>query len=102
MSWREEYKKKVVSFEGAAKQIESGDTVGVGLAIGACSAVMFDAILDRWEGLKDVEINDSVPVRPSKLYDLDFMLKLDGHINYNPCFGMPLSRKINESRFPDF
>jgi 4-hydroxybutyrate CoA-transferase len=30
------------------------------------------------------------------------MFRLDGHINYHPAFGMPLSRKINESRLPDF
>jgi len=102
MTWREEYKRKSVSMEEAAKQVKSGDFVGVGLAIGACSPAMFDAILERGQGLKGVQICDSVPVRPSKLYDLDFMSKLDGHINYNPCFGMMLSRKINESRLPDF
>lgn len=102
MSWKEDYKRKVVSFEEAAKQIRSGDHVGVGLGIGACSPAMYDAILARWEELRDVTINDSVPVRPSKLYDLDHMLKLDGHINYHPSFGMPLTRKFIESRFPDF
>ncbi len=102
MSWKEEYKRKVASFEEAAKQIKSGDMVGAGLAIGACSPPMFDAILDRWEQLENVRINDSVPVRPSKLYDLDYMLQLDGHINYDPCFGMPLTRRINESRFTDY
>lgn len=102
MNWRDDYKKKVVSFEEAAKQIRSGEMVGIGLGIGACSPAMYDAILDRWQELKDVTINDSVQVRPSKLYDPDFMLKLDGHINYHPSFGMPLTRKILETRFPDF
>jgi 4-hydroxybutyrate CoA-transferase len=100
--WNEEYKKKLVSFEEAAKQVKSGDHVGTGLALGACSPTMFDAILNRWQELKDVTINDSVPVRPSRLYDLEFMLKLDGHINYHPSFGMALSRKTIESRFCDF
>jgi 4-hydroxybutyrate CoA-transferase len=102
MRWNEEYKKKMVSMEEAAKQIGSGDFVGVGLAIGACSPDMFDAIFERWEELKGVTISDTVPVRPTKLYDLEFMSRLDGHINYHPSFGMPLTRKINESRFPDF
>ncbi len=102
MNWKEDYKKKLVSFEEAAKQIRSGEMVGIGLGIGACSPAMFDGILDRWPELKEVTINDSVQVRPSKLYDPDFMLKLDGHINYHPCFGMPLTRKILETRFPDF
>jgi 4-hydroxybutyrate CoA-transferase len=102
MNWKEDYKRKVVSFAEAAKQIKSGEEVGIGLGIGACSPAMYDAILDRWQELKDVIINDSVQVRPSKLYDLDFMLTLDGHINYLPSFGMPLTRKINESRFTDY
>lgn len=102
MRWKEEYKKKVVSLEEAAKQIRSGDFVGIGLAIGACSPDMLEAILDCWEELKNVTISDTVPVRPSKLYDLEFMSRLDGHINYHPSFGMPLTRKINESRFTDF
>jgi 4-hydroxybutyrate CoA-transferase len=102
MDWKEEYKRKLGSLEDAAKKIQSGDTVGIGLGIGACSPDMFHAILDRWEELKDVSINDSVPVRPTKLYDFEFMKNLDGHINYNPSFGMPLTRKINETRFTDF
>lgn len=102
MDWKEEYKMKSGSMEDAAKRIQSGDTVGIGLGIGACSPDMFHAILDRWEELQDVSINDSVPVRPTKLYDFEFMKNLDGHINYNPSFGMPLTRKINETRFTDF
>ena len=102
MDWREEYKKKVVSFAEAAKQIKSGDFVGIGLAIGSCSPAMFDAILDRWKELKGVRICDSVAVRPSKLYDLEFMKGIDGHINFDPCFGTAASRKIIESRLPDY
>ncbi|HET6459319.1 MAG TPA: acetyl-CoA hydrolase/transferase C-terminal domain-containing protein [Syntrophales bacterium] len=102
MDWREEYKKKVVSFAEAAKQIKDGDFVGIGLAIGACSPAMFDAILGRWQELKGVRVCDSVPVRPSKLYDAAFMSGLDGHINYDPCFGTGVSRKIIETRLPDY
>jgi 4-hydroxybutyrate CoA-transferase len=61
MRRNEEYKKKIVSMQEAAKQIRSGDFVGVGLGIGACSSEMFDAVLDRWEELKDVTISDTVP-----------------------------------------
>ena len=102
MNLSEEYKKKLVSLEEAAKQIKSGDFVGIGLGAGACSPDFFHALLDRWEELKNVTISDTVPVRPTKLYDLEYMLKLDGHINFHPSFGMPLSRKIIESRFCDF
>ena len=102
MDWREEYKKKVVSFAEAAKQVKSGDFVGIGLAIGACSPAMFDAILDRWKELKGVRICDSVPVRASRLYDLEFMKGIDGHVNFDPCFGTGVSRKIIASRLPDY
>ncbi len=102
MDWREEYKRKTVSFADATRQVRSGDFVGVGLAIGACSAAMYDSILDRGQELTNVTISDSVTVRPSRLYDFEFMLKLDGRINYHPCFGMPLTRKIIESGLTDF
>jgi len=102
MTWREDYEKKVVSFTEVAKQIRSGDFVGIGLGIGSCTPSMFDAILDRWKELKGVRICDSVPVRPSKLYDLEFMSGIDGHINFDPCFGTAASRKIIESRLPDY
>ena len=95
-NWKEYYKSRCVSFADVAKQVKSGDFIGIGLGIGACSPPMFEAILARGEELKGVQICDSVPVRPSKLYDVEFMSRLDGHINYNPCFGMMLSRKINE------
>jgi len=102
MNWKEEYKKKVVSFEEAAQQVRNGDFIVVGLAAGSCSPRMFDAILDRWEELEGVRICDSVPIRPSRLYDSEFMVGIDGHINYSPSFGTALARKISETRFPDF
>ncbi len=102
MDWREEYKRKVVSHEEAARQIRSGDFVGIGQATGSCSPAMFEAILDRWKELKNVTISDVVQLYPSRLYDIDFMKHLDGHINYNPTFGMPLARKIIETKLPDF
>ena len=89
MNWKEDYKRKVVSLDDAAKQVKSGDHVGIGLGIGACSPRYAGRHLNRWEDLRDVSMNDSVPVRPSRLYDLGFMLKLDGHINYNPVSECP-------------
>ncbi|MDD5724181.1 MAG: acetyl-CoA hydrolase/transferase C-terminal domain-containing protein [Syntrophales bacterium] len=101
-TWTDSYRKKLVSFTEAAKQVKSGDFVGIGLGIGACSAPMYDAILDRWKELKDVAISDSVVVRPTRLYDPAFMAELVGHIDYKPAFGMMANRKINESRLSDF
>ena len=102
MNWKEEYKKKVISLEAAAGKIRSGDFVGVGLGIGSASPEFIDAVLDRWEELRDVIVSDSVPVRQSKLYSVDFMMKVQDHICYGPAFGMPLSRKVNETRLSDF
>ncbi|NPU85918.1 MAG: acetyl-CoA hydrolase/transferase family protein [Syntrophaceae bacterium] len=102
MDWREEYKRKSTSLAGAAAQIRNNDFVGIGLAVGSCSPAMFDAILDRGKELKGVRICDSVAVRPSRLYDLEFMKGLDGHINFDPSFGTGASRKIIESRLPDY
>ncbi|HOI75928.1 MAG TPA: acetyl-CoA hydrolase/transferase C-terminal domain-containing protein [Syntrophales bacterium] len=102
MDWKEEYKRKSTSLAGAAAQIRDNDFVGIGLAVGSCSPAMFDAILDRGKELRGVRICDSVAVRPSRLYDLEFMKGLDGHINFDPSFGTGASRKIIESRLPDY
>lgn len=101
MKWKDEYRRKVVSREDAAKLVQSGDFVGIGLGTGSCSKEMYEAILDRWKDLKGVRISDSVQIRQTKLYDLDFMTGIDGHINYTPGFGSGVNRKILESRFPD-
>lgn len=102
MNWKEEYNKKIVTMKEAAKKIKSGDFIGVGMGIGACSSDMYDAILDRADELKGVRVCDCVQLRPSRMYDPEFMAKIDGHINYAPAFGMPLNRKISETRLPDF
>jgi len=88
--------------EEAAKQIKSGDVVASGLGIGACSTDMYQSILDRHEELRDVWIVDAVQVRPSKLYDPQFMASIDGRINYMPGFGMITIRKIHSTLQPDF
>ncbi len=100
--WKDDYREKCVSFTEAAKQIRSNDFICIGLGIGACSPAMYDAILDRWKELKDVQISDTVQVRPTRLYDPSFMAGLDGHINYTPAFGMMANRRINEAKVSDF
>jgi 4-hydroxybutyrate CoA-transferase len=102
MDWQDVYQKKLVSMEAAAKQVKSGDTIGVALGISACSADMYHAILNRHEELRDVNILDAVQVRPCKLYDPEFMAGIDGHINYMPAFGLITIRKINSTLQPDF
>ncbi|HEU18109.1 MAG TPA: acetyl-CoA hydrolase/transferase family protein [Deltaproteobacteria bacterium] len=102
MMWKEEYKRKMVSQEEAAQQVKSGDIIGIGLGVGACSTDMYHAILDRHEELRGVRILDAVQVRMSKLYDPDFMSSIDGHINYMPGFGTAPNRRISASMQADF
>ena len=86
MSWQEDYRRKVVSIEDAAKLVQSGDMVVTALGVGACSPDIYNAILDRHEELEDVVISDTVQLRPCKLYDPDFMAQIDGRINHAPAF----------------
>ena len=72
MEWQDEYRKKCVSMEEAAKQVKSGDTVVTALGIAANSADMYHAILNRHAELRGVNIIDAVQVRPCKLYDPEF------------------------------
>jgi 4-hydroxybutyrate CoA-transferase len=102
MDWKDEYAKKVVSMEEAAKQVMSGDVVSAALGIGACSGPMYDAILDRHEELEGVRILDAVQVRPTKLYNPEFMASIDGSINFMPGFGLATVRTINSTLQPDF
>ena len=100
--WREDYKRKVITFAEAAKRVKSGEFICIGLGIDACSPDMYHAILDQWEDLRDIWISDSVQVHPCRLYNPVFMANLQGHINYAPVFGMKLIRKINEAKLSDF
>ncbi len=101
-TWEQKYRKKVTSLKGAAATIKSGDVVGTGLAVGACSPDMYNAIFERHEELRDVWISDTVQIRPSKLYDPEYMAGIDGHINYAPGFATAASRKMGSTRQADF
>jgi 4-hydroxybutyrate CoA-transferase len=102
MSWQEDYRRKVVSIEDAAKLVQSGDMVVTALGVGACSPDIYNAILDRHEELEDVVISDTVQLRPCKLYDPDFMAQIDGRINHAPAFGMITIRKMHRAFLSDF
>ena len=102
MSWQEDYRRKVVSIEDAAKLVQSGDMVVTALGVGACSPDIYNAILDRHEELEDLVISDTVQLRPCKLYDPDFMAQIDGRINHAPAFGMITIRKMHRAFLSDF
>lgn len=102
MEWISAYEKKLVSMEEAARQVTSEDVVTIALGIGACSGTLYDAILDRWQDVKGVKIMDAVQLRPTKLYNPEFMAEIDGHINYMPGFGVGTIRRINSTLQTDF
>lgn len=102
MTWKNYYEQRLISIQEAACLVKSGDVIATGLAVGACSSEMYNAILERYEELRDVKITDTVQVRPSKLYDPEFMAKLDGHINYMPGFGLATNRKMSSTKLADF
>ncbi len=97
-----EYQKKLISMAEAARTVKSGDVIGTGLAIGAGSPEIFNAIMDRYEELQDVRILDTIGLYPFKFLDPEFMIKLDGHINYMPAFSIATGRKMNNAKQADF
>lgn len=100
--WKTEYNKKKIGIPEAAALVQSGDVVGTGLAIGSASPAIFNAILDRYQELQDVKILDTIGLHPFKFQDPDFMMKLDGHINYMPAFSIITGRKMNNAKQADF
>lgn len=101
-NWKEHYRNNQVSFKEAASLVKSGDFVGIALGVGACTPPMYEAILDRHEELTGVVISDTVQLRPTRLYDPEFMGNLLGRIEYCPAFGLSTIRNINSTRIPDF
>ncbi len=102
MNWQEEYKRKLTTYEEAAKVVRSGDIVGTALGTGSCSGEMWDAILNRHEELENVRITDSIQVYPSKLYDPKFMAQLEGRVTHTPIFGIITIRKMYQAQLSDF
>jgi Acetyl-CoA hydrolase len=100
--FEKEYQEKLISIEETAKTIQSGDVVGMGLAIGSASPDLINAILDRHDELRDVRFLDTIQLRPCKLYDPDYMFTIDGHINYMPAFSIATGRKMNNAKQADF
>lgn len=91
-NWREDYKRKLISFTEAAQMVQSGDFISTALGVGSCSPQFFEAVLNRGDELEHVMIMDSLQLRPSRLYDPAFMRTLEGRINYMPTFGIDTIR----------
>jgi len=102
MGWREEYQSKLTTFEEAAKLVRSGDVVTMGFGPAAPSSEFYEALMDRWEELQDVRIVDALQVRKTRLYDPEFLEKVDGHITYSPGFGGGAVRPVYRAKRFDF
>lgn len=88
MSWKNEYKSKLITLAEAAAKIESGDKC----CISPCTsspAQLIEAISNRYEELTDVHMHTVLALYPFK-----FMTSPEyiGHINYHTVFYGPYDR----------
>lgn len=87
MSWREVYKRKLVSPDEAAAAVKSGDNIMLG---GASSLPpdLAEALCRRCQELENVSIWSGIC-----MYPFDFLKKeFKGHLNYKALFFGPLER----------
>lgn len=88
MSWREEYKNKLVTIQEAAAKIESGDVAW----FGACSSApihLLEAIADRVDELENVDLHTGMALHPFKFLQSP---KYIGRINFHTIFYGPYAR----------
>lgn len=102
MNVQEAYKQKLISIEQFAKLIKSGDNIATGLALGGISPSFHEAILARSNELENVTWADAVGVRPTRLYDVETMSKLQGKVNSKAFFVLNPGRKISAAKILDF
>ena len=72
MSWREEYKSKLCSYEEAAKTVQSGDRFFTPLGLGEPSTAIMDAIADRKDELEDVQYVSALTFHPYKIFTPEY------------------------------
>lgn len=102
IDWKDEYQKKLVSAEEAMKKVNSGDVVGFGLALGGPTSHLVDALCARAGELRGVRILDGVPIRPLKIYDVDFMQSVRESFTYSALLYNMLNRKLAQTRIVDY
>lgn len=101
-NWQEDYKRKLCSFEEAAKLVQSGDSLFNNIAAGACSGDLYNAIIDRADELTDVTILDPTQLKPSKLMSPEVLRQVEGHITYAPGHSSIALIKANKMKALDF
>ncbi len=102
LTWVDEYQSKLSTAEEAVKAVRSGDVVSWGLAITGPSSLLVDALLARADELRGVRIVDSVPARPLKAYDPEFMEQVKESFIYSSVLFNPLNRKLAKTKNVDY
>ena len=103
--WKDEYNSKLVSFEEAAKLIQSGDHITYGVCISAPSPEFFKELIKRGDNgeLEGVALHSGIETKPFPQVDPATMKRLWGKINYCTGYGnAPVMKKGYESRAIDF
>jgi len=72
VSWKEEYKKKLCSYEEAAKIVRSGDRLFTPLGLGEPSTAMMDAVADRKDELEDIQYISCLQFHPYKIFGPEY------------------------------
>jgi 4-hydroxybutyrate CoA-transferase len=67
MSWKKHYEGRKMNATEAAKIVQTGDCIWLGLGLGQPSLPIIDAIADRKDDLKDVELMINLAIRPYKI-----------------------------------
>lgn len=103
--WKEDYKRKLGTFEDAAKLINTGDYICSGFISNTPSAEMYEAIRARVDAgdLDKIRFYDGLRMKPSFLLDPEALTKYAGHIDYMNCYGAPVpSKAVFRSKTADF
>lgn len=94
MDWKSDYKKKLTTTVGAARQVKSHDRIFVS-ANAATPFCCLEALAARKDELTDVEVNHVLLIGDDPLSKAG----MDGHFRHNSLFVGPADRKaINEGR----
>jgi len=72
VTWRDEYKSKLCSYQEAAKVVQSGDRFFTPLGLGEPSTAMIDAIADRKDELENVDYISSLVFHLYKIFNPEY------------------------------
>lgn len=99
MSWKEFYTNKTMSAVDAAKIVRSGDCLWMPLCLGQPSNLIMDAIADRKDELKDVEVFCLLTMRPYKLFKPEYRETFKLNFSF---YGTPVLIPFAKSEWANF